>query len=150
MKLDNCYYKEYIDLILIVIFTMFWLICPSVFFRCFMVNSEVHTDPRTEPFIWNTSMDCSNSVNHDWVQVLSYYRYSMLFLSVVGIEPATARWFHSEALSSQWIRHLVGKCHIRTLIRGILLFCRDAVGVFCSPNQLVQDIKIKTLTWIVK
>ena len=60
---------------------MFWLICPSALFRCFMSNLGVYTESQTEP------LDSSNSVNHDGVQVLP----------VVGIEPATSRWFHSEA-----------------------------------------------------
>ena len=49
------------------------------------------------------NLECrlSNSVNYDWVQVLSYSKYSLLVLPVVGIEPATSRWFHSEALSNQ-------------------------------------------------
>ena len=46
-------------------------------------------------------VDCSNSVNHYWVQVMSYSKYSLLFLPVVGIEPATSRWFHSEAFSNE-------------------------------------------------
>ena len=33
--------------------------------------------------------------------MLSYNKYSLLFLPVVGIEPATSEWFHSEALSNQ-------------------------------------------------
>ena len=61
----------------------------------------VHTEFRNEPFIGTTGLDCSDSVNHDWVQDLSYCKYSLLFLPAVGIEPATFRWFHSEALSNQ-------------------------------------------------
>ena len=69
-------------------------------FRCFMLNSGVHTEFQTEPFIWTTGVDCYNFVNHDWVQVLSNWKYYLLFLPVVGIEPATSRWFHL-ALSKQ-------------------------------------------------
>ena len=60
-----------------------------------MSNSEVHTESQTEPFIWTTELDWSSSVNH--VQLLSYSKYSLLVLPVVGIEPATSRWFHSNA-----------------------------------------------------
>ena len=56
-----------------------------------MSNLGVHTERGTEPFIWTTGVDCSNSVNHDQVEVLSYREYSLLFLPVIGIEPATAR-----------------------------------------------------------
>ena len=41
-------------------------------------------------------MDCSNSINHNKVQVLSYSKYSLLCLPVVRIEPVTSRWFHLE------------------------------------------------------
>ena len=34
------------------------------------------------------AVDYSNSINHDWVQVLSYNKYSLLFSPIVGIEPA--------------------------------------------------------------
>ena len=46
-------------------------------------------------------VNCSNSINHDRVQVLSYGKNSLLFLPVVEIEPATSKWFHSEALFNQ-------------------------------------------------
>ena len=92
--------KDSIDRIFIVIFTTFQPICPSAFFSCFMSNSEAFIESRTAAFIWTTREDCSNSVNYDWVQVLSYSKYSSLLLLVVGIEPATSRWFHLEALSN--------------------------------------------------
>ena len=41
-----------IDCIFIVILTTFRSICPSAFFRCFMTNSRVHTEPRTEPLFF--------------------------------------------------------------------------------------------------
>ena len=77
---------------------MFRPICLSAFF---MSNSGVHTESRTEPFIWITRVDCFSSVKHDQVQVLSYRKYSLLVLPFVGIEPVTSIWFHSEALSNQ-------------------------------------------------
>ena len=46
-------------------------------------------------------VDWSNSLNLDRIQVLSYSKYSLLFLPVVEIEPATSRWFHSEAFVNQ-------------------------------------------------
>ena len=54
-----------------------------------------------ELFIWTTGVECSNSVNHDWIQVLSYSKYSLLVLPVVGIEPATTWGFYPETLSNQ-------------------------------------------------
>ena len=46
-------------------------------------------------------LEMVNSINYIQVQVLSYSKYSLLFLPVVGIEPETYRWFHTEALSNQ-------------------------------------------------
>ena len=63
-----------------------------------MSNLEVRTESETELFIWTTKVDCSNSVNHDRVQVLRYNKYCLLVLPVVGIEPSTSRWFHSEKI----------------------------------------------------
>ena len=80
-----------------VIITTFQLIYPSAIFRCFMSNLGVHIKSQTETFIWTIGTDCSTSVNHDWVQVLSYSKYYLLVLLVVGIELTTCRWFHSEA-----------------------------------------------------
>ena len=51
-----------------------------------MSNSGVHTESPTEPFILTTGVDCSNSVNHDQVQMLSYSKYSLLVLSVAKDE----------------------------------------------------------------
>ena len=61
-----------IDLIFIIILTTFQPICLSAFFWCFMSNSGVRTESQTEPFIWTSGVDCSSSVNHYRVQVLSY------------------------------------------------------------------------------
>ena len=49
------------------------------------------TQPRSEPFIYSTGVDCSNSIDHDRVRVLSYSKYSPLFLLVVGTEAITSR-----------------------------------------------------------
>ena len=74
-----------------------------------------HTESQTEHFIWTTGEDCSNSFNHDRVQVLSYCKYSLLFLlPVAEIEPVTSRWFHSVALSN-WTPYPLGMCHCRTI-----------------------------------
>ena len=51
---------------------------------------------------WTSYLICFfYSLNLDQARVLSYCKYSLLFLPVVGIEPVTARWFHSETLSNQ-------------------------------------------------
>ena len=78
-----------IDRIVIVIITTFRPICPSAFFRCSMLNSVVNAESRSEPFIQIMGIDCSDSLIHERVQVLSYIKYSLLVLPVVGIEPAT-------------------------------------------------------------
>ena len=65
-----------------------------------MLNSGVNTESRTELFIWNTMVDYSNSVNHECLQVFIYSKVSLLFLPVVGIEPAISRWFHYDAPSN--------------------------------------------------
>ena len=58
---------------------------PSAPFRCFMSNPGVLTESRTEPFIWTTGVDFSNSVNRDRVQVLSYCKNSLLGRNAVII-----------------------------------------------------------------
>ena len=103
MKLENYHFLEYLD---------YWphlyyythnvsVDTSSAFFRCFMLNSGVHTESQTESFIWITGVDFSSSFNQDRVQGLSYSKYSLLVLLVVGIEPVTSKWFHSEAPSNQ-------------------------------------------------
>ena len=42
-------------------------------------------------FVELKSLHCSNSVNDNQVQVLSYCKSSLLFSPVVRIEPATSR-----------------------------------------------------------
>ena len=49
---------------------MFRSICPPTFFRC-LSNSGTYTELRTTTFIEFTGVDCSDSVNHNRVQVLS-------------------------------------------------------------------------------
>ena len=56
--------------IFIAISTMFRPICPPAFFRCFS-NSGTFTELRTTSFIESTGVACSDSVNHNRVQVLS-------------------------------------------------------------------------------
>ena len=109
-----CFRKLQIHLCLLLLgifglLTSFWMMCPSAFIKGFLSNFGFHTESRTEHFIWITGVDSSNSVNHDQVQVLSFSKYSLLFLPVVGIEPATSRWFHLEALSNQALYPL---CHM--------------------------------------
>ena len=55
--------------IVIVISTTLWLICPPAFFRC-LSNSGTFTELRTTSFIETTGVACSDSVCHNWVQVL--------------------------------------------------------------------------------
>ena len=43
--------------------------------------------------------NCSISINHNWVQVLSHISSPVFFLPVVRIEPATSRWFHLKFIS---------------------------------------------------
>ena len=64
------YNIQTIDLIIIVILITFRMICPSASFRCFMLNLRVHTESQTEPFIWTTEEERSNSVHHDWVKII--------------------------------------------------------------------------------
>ena len=53
-----------------------------------MSNSKVRTESQTESFIRITRVDCSNFINCDRVQMLSYRKYSSLvLLPDVGIEP---------------------------------------------------------------
>ena len=59
---------------------------------------SLYIESRTEPFIQTTRVDCSNSVNYDWVQVLFYRKHSLFVLPDIGIEPATSRQFHSEGV----------------------------------------------------
>ena len=57
-----------IVLIVIVIFPTFRLMCPPAFFWSFLSNSGVYRELRTTSFILST---CSDTVNHDRVQLLS-------------------------------------------------------------------------------
>ena len=71
---------------------MFWPICPPAFFRC-LSNSGTFTELRTTSFIEITGVACSDSVCHNWVQMLSIPVY---YTPVVRIEPATFRWLSSK------------------------------------------------------
>ena len=75
-------------------------VCVDKFFGFLQVEPLVHTESPTEPFLWSTGVDCFTSVNHDREKVI-YGMYYLVFLLVVGIKPATSRWFHLEALSNQ-------------------------------------------------
>ena len=55
--------------IFIDISTTFRSICPPAFFRC-LSNSRTFTELRTMSFIESTGVACSDSVNHNRVQVL--------------------------------------------------------------------------------
>ena len=79
-ELDFFYYLQIIIFIIkgfwtvvfifIVISTMLRLINPPVFFRC-LSNSGTFMELRTTSFIESTGVACSDSINHNWVQVLS-------------------------------------------------------------------------------
>ena len=49
---------------------LFWLKCLSTFFRC-LSNPGTYTELWTMSFIESTGVACSDSVSHNWVQVLS-------------------------------------------------------------------------------
>ena len=55
--------------IFIVISTMFQLICPPAFFRC-LSNLGTYTELWTMSFIESIGVACSDSINHNQVQVL--------------------------------------------------------------------------------
>ena len=109
--------------------------CPSVFFRCFVSSSGVHTESQTEPFIWVTGVDCSNSINHDQVQVLSYSLYSLIVIPIIGIEPATSRWFHSKAPSKHLYSVMINRI-------GTVYPCGSNKGFsskFCVDSQVWHE-----------
>ena len=56
--------------IFIVISTTFWPIFPPAFFR-FLSNSGIYMELRTTSFIESMGITCSDSICHNWVQVLS-------------------------------------------------------------------------------
>ena len=56
--------------IFIVISTMFRPICPLASFRC-LSNLETFTELQTTSFIETTEISCTDSISHNWVQVLS-------------------------------------------------------------------------------
>ena len=78
MKLDLFYHLEYLDYCLHLYCYIHKVLA---IFRCFMSNLRAYTEPRTEPFTLSKKVDCSNSVNHDRVQMLSYSKYSLLVLA---------------------------------------------------------------------
>ena len=60
------------------IITMFQLMGPLAFFRCFIVNSAAFLKFRTELFIFESlEADSSKQVNHKRVHVLSHNKYSL-------------------------------------------------------------------------
>ena len=65
----------------------------------FLIDMSVQKDNNIS--VKSIEIDCSNSVNTDWIQVLSNSKYSLLFLLVVEIESETSKCFHSEALFNQ-------------------------------------------------
>ena len=57
---------------------MFQPMHPSAFFKYFMSNLGAHTELQTKLFILSIGVDCSNSINYSWVQVLSNSKYFLL------------------------------------------------------------------------
>ena len=120
MKSGDFYNSEYSDYCLIL--TTFRPICPSAFFRSFMSNSGAYTELRTEPFIYSTGVDCSNSVNHDRAQVLSYTKYSLLSYLWVGLnlqplDDFTQKHFPTKSLIHSAICTLKNEC-VRWVLCG--------------------------------
>ena len=72
--LDDFYHSGFSDFvfIFIIIFATFRLICFPAFFKCFLSNFGVYTELRTSSFTKSTKIACSDSVNHNRVQVLSF------------------------------------------------------------------------------
>ena len=68
--------------------------CHSAFFKCFMSNSEAYAEPHTKPLFnpRELRVDCSNTI------MLSYCKYSLLFLPVDWVDPATSGWVRHETL----------------------------------------------------
>ena len=104
----------------------------------------------TEPFIWTEGVDCSNSINHDQVQMLSYSKYSLLFLLIVGIEPATPRWYCGVC---GWRSRAKGKAvlpfeYLTPYFGYFILPLRWLVGVMPSLPKKVpkRNLHKKTIT----
>ena len=49
----------------------------------------------------SSAVDGFNSVNNDWIQLLSYNKGSLLFFPLIKTEPVTSRWFQSEGLANE-------------------------------------------------
>ena len=93
---------------------MFWPIYPLAFFRRFMLNLGVYTISN-----WTLYLTQRGRLLQDQVQVLSHNKCSLLFLLVVGIEPAISWWFHSEVPSNQTLYSL---CHVFLLDNSEWIF----------------------------
>ena len=78
-KSKTFYHLEYSDYCPQLHGYIYNVLTDASFFRCFMLNSETHTKLGMKVFIESTIFDCSKSINNDWVQVLSYCEYSLLF-----------------------------------------------------------------------
>ena len=79
------------------------MLYPDIIDRIHLLFTQVHLlfDSSAEG---QYATDCPNSVYHDRLQGLSYYKYSLIFLSVGGIEPAASKCFTQ--------KHLPAKCLI--------------------------------------
>ena len=108
MKFDDCYYLEYSDYRPHLYCYTHSILVNDISFNFLQVFYVELVNPQPDglTFMWTCEsttrwVDFSNSVNHDRVKVLSYNKYSLLFLPVVGVEPAISWWFHSKVLFNQ-------------------------------------------------
>ena len=141
MKLDNYYYLEYLD---------YWPhpyyyndnVSANMsfgFFRCFLSNSGVHRKSRTEPFIWTTVVDCSNSVNYSRVKMLvSIPCYSYLLLRL-NLQPPND--FTQKQVQTKRLIHCA-MCPCQSEFLGLinlksssLFFNRIETVYPCGPNK---------------
>ena len=59
-------------------------------FQVFIIISQEPINNFELNPLFNSRVDCFNSVNYHWEEMLNYSNYSLLFLSVVRIESATS------------------------------------------------------------
>ena len=93
----------------------------------------------------NQGVNCFDSINYD--RVLRYSKYSLLFLPVVVIEPATVMWFLSEALSNQTpytLRHVSLPAQVKSS-GGCNKGMNPILPVIATPST-----NIKTHIWRYK
>ena len=110
--------------IFIVISTMFWPICSPAFFRC-LSNSGTYTELQTTSFTESMGITCSDSINHNQVQVL---RISVLLLACC--QDWTSRWLSPKRL--------------REPTPIIIMLC----VLLNSLEWIFETYKLKAHTWL--